>query len=95
MKLVKPLVARGRPAALLGDVRVRGRAQTGLGFPSGRGAVSTTIALLIPWTDPAARRVALAGAAVVGTAQVDVGARLPLGVVGGLAIGALAVGPGD
>lgn len=87
VKLVKPLVGRGRPAALLDDVRVRGRPQAGLGFPSGHAAVAATLALLVPWPDPRQRRPALGCAVVVGLARMYVGAHLPLDVLGGLAIG--------
>src|SRR5262249_20667148 len=38
-KVVKRQTGRGRPAAHVDDVRIRGRAQTGLGFPSGHSAV--------------------------------------------------------
>ena len=39
-KLVKPVVRRDRPEALLPGVTVYGRPQTGLGFPSGHAAVA-------------------------------------------------------
>ena len=87
VKLVKPLVGRGRPAAVLDDVRVRGQPQTGLGFPSGHAAVAMTLALLVPSPDPRQRRAAVGAAVIVGLARMYVGAHLPLDVVGGLAIG--------
>lgn len=89
IKLVKPLVGRERPAALLADVEVRGPAQTGLGFPSGHAAVSLTLALLAT-RSPAARTVAVSAAALTGISRIYVGAHLPLDVLGGFAAGALA-----
>jgi undecaprenyl-diphosphatase len=89
MKIVKPLVGRGRPDDLLDGVTVRGQPQTGLGYPSGHAAVSTTLALVATTGGPA-RVAALAVAAVAGTSRMYVGAHLPLDVVGGFAAGALA-----
>ena len=63
VKLIKPMVGRGRPAAHLEDVHVRGQAQTGLGYPSGHAAVSLTLALAASDT-PAALRLGLAGVAL-------------------------------
>ena len=86
VKLVKPVVGRGRPAACLDDVRVRGAEQRGLGYPSGHAAVALTLAMLAPWS----RRMqgpALAAAAITGVSRIFVGAHLPLDVVGGWAIG--------
>lgn len=91
IKLVKPLVGRGRPADLLDGVRVRGPAQSGLGFPSGHAAVSMTLALMATST-PRARSAALAAAAVTGISRIYVAAHLPLDVVAGMAAGWL-VGP--
>jgi undecaprenyl-diphosphatase len=88
MKAVKPLVGRGRPADLLDEVHVRGRPQTGLGYPSGHAAVATTLALVTTTTTPG-RLVALAIAGLTGTSRMYVGAHLPLDVVGGYAAGAL------
>lgn len=88
MKLVKPLVGRGRPAELLDDVVVRGAPQNGLGYPSGHAAVSTTLALIT--TVGPARWLALSVAAAAGSSRMYVGAHLPLDVAGGYAAGALA-----
>ncbi|MDH3753722.1 MAG: phosphatase PAP2 family protein [Acidimicrobiia bacterium] len=90
VKLVKPLIGRGRPQHHLGDVRVRGRAQTGLGFPSGHAAVATTLALIVTRPRSPARAAALATAVATGVSRMYVGAHLPLDVIGGLAIGAAA-----
>jgi undecaprenyl-diphosphatase len=89
VKLVKPLVGRGRPAAHLDDVVVRGAAQNGLGYPSGHAAVATTLALTTTGGGPA-RAIALAAAACAGCGRMYAGAHLPLDVVGGFAIGTLA-----
>ena len=89
MKLLKPVVGRGRPDELLDDVIVRGRPQTGLGYPSGHAAVATVLALVAPVPRPA--RWGLLGlAGLAGAGRVYVGAHLPLDVVGGLAAGTLA-----
>jgi undecaprenyl-diphosphatase len=89
VKLVKPLVGRGRPAACLDDVRVRGAEQRGLGYPSGHSAVALTLAMLAPWS-PTIRGPALAAATITGLSRIFVGAHLPLDVIGGWAIGLLA-----
>lgn len=84
----KHLVGRGRPAAHLADVRVRGEDQTGLGYPSGHAAVSLSLALVA--TGAAGVPIAMAAigvAAITGAARMYVGAHLPLDVVGGFAIG--------
>lgn len=90
VKAVKPLVERGRPADHLVDVRVRGHAQSGLGYPSGHAAVSLTLALAVTHgRDPIERAAALLVAATTGWARMYVGAHLPLDVVGGFAVGAM------
>ena len=88
IKLVKPLVGRGRPAALLADVKVRGPAQTGLGYPSGHAAVSMTLACLATGSTPA-RNAALTAAFLTGLSRMYVGAHLPLDIAGGVAAGLL------
>lgn len=86
VKLVKPLVGRGRPAAHLPDVNVRGAPQAGLGYPSGHAALSLAVALL-GTTAPAWRPLDLAGAAATAIARMYVGAHLPLDIVGGASLG--------
>jgi len=90
VKVLKRCVGRGRPAAMLPGVIVRGGTQAGLGFPSGHAAVSITSALLIPWRSDTQRIAALVGAGIVGVSRMYVGAHLPLDVVGGFAIGSIA-----
>jgi membrane-associated phospholipid phosphatase len=90
VKLVKPLVGRGRPAHHLEGVSVRGQAQTGLGYPSGHAAVALALALIATReSSPVVRATALAAAGFTGGARMYVGAHLPLDVAGGFAIGAL------
>lgn len=91
VKVIKPLVGRGRPQQHLDDVSVRGQPQTGLGYPSGHAAVALTLALIAPRaTTPYLRATAVAFAGMVGATRMYVGAHLPLDVAGGLAIGLLA-----
>ncbi len=90
VKLVKPLVGRGRPQEHLDGVNVRGQPQTGLGFPSGHAAVATTLTLVATSRGTTARRVAGAAALVTCAARMYVGAHLPLDVVGGMTIGVAA-----
>jgi membrane-associated phospholipid phosphatase len=90
VKAVKPTVGRGRPERHLHDVSVRGREQSGLGYPSGHAAVSLTLALISSENcSPSVRTAALAVAAITGGARMYMGAHLPLDVVGGYAIGTL------
>lgn len=86
-KLVKRLIGRGRPEAHLANVRVRGQAQTGLGYPSGHTAVATTMALIAGRGSPRATAGFLLPATAVAFSRMYVGAHLPLDIVGGAAIG--------
>jgi len=88
MKLIKPLVGRGRPARHLDRIVVRGQPQRGLGYPSGHAAVSMTLALIA--TRPGrGRAMAIAVALLTGCGRMYAGAHLPLDVGGGFAAGAL------
>jgi membrane-associated phospholipid phosphatase len=86
IKLIKPIVGRGRPVDHLERVRVRGRGQSGLGYPSGHAAVSLTLALSAS-VNARDRRLAVLGAAVTAVSRMYVGAHLPLDVVGGASAG--------
>ncbi len=89
-KAVKALVARGRPAVLLPDVRLRDAAR-GLGYVSGHAAVAFALAsVLAPSVPRRWRPAAFATAAVVGTSRVYAGAHLPIDVIGGAGLGVLA-----
>ena len=87
-KVAKRVVRRGRPAAVLGAVNVRGRGAGGDGFLSGHAGVSMVLVLATAGTVPGP---ALATASVlpaaVGLARIYVGAHLPLDVLGGWALG--------
>ena len=89
VKLIKPLIGRGRPADLLPDVNVRGPAQGGLGYPSGHAAVSVALGILAT-SSTRARAIALSAAALTGLSRIYVGAHMPLDVLGGFAAGWLA-----
>ena len=87
-RVLKELVDRGRPGALLADVVLRGHADAGRGFPSGHAAVVGALAcLVLPRVPPRWRWAVGATALLVCLARVHVGAHLPLDVVGGAALG--------
>ena len=92
-KLVKASVRRPRPAALIEDLRIRGRAQSGGGFPSGHAGVATAMAAAALLSMDGDARPLLTGlAATVAAARVYVGAHLPLDVLGGAALGLIVDG---
>ena len=87
-KLVKPVARRGRPSAVVDAARILGRAQTGLGYPSGHAAVAVAMASAAGSHVAPGWRVPLwSGVAVVAAARIYVGAHLPLDVAGGAALG--------
>jgi hypothetical protein len=88
-KAMKNEIGRGRPAAHVDDVNVRGRPQTGLGFPSGHSAVVVALAsAAAPSLPRPLRLIAWTAAGVTAGARMYVGAHLPLDIVGGLGLGA-------
>jgi len=91
-KVVKRLVVRGRPPALLPDVHIHGAAAQGLGYVSGHaGVVALLLTVAVPYFGRRVRWVVGILAAAVCLARLYVGAHLPLDVVGGAALG-VAVG---
>ena len=90
--LTKQLVERGRPGALLAGVEERESfAEGSLGVPSGHAAVAAALTVVVAvhlstrWLI-----VALALGSLVILGRLYVGAHLPLDVVGGAALGAVA-----
>lgn len=87
-KVVKKIVVRGRPAALVDDVRIRGAASLGRGYVSGHAAVvSLLVVLAWPYLGRRGRIAVVTVAVVVCLARVYVGAHLPLDIIGGAALG--------
>ncbi|NYJ04992.1 phosphatase PAP2 family protein [Petropleomorpha daqingensis] len=92
-KVVKGIVVRGRPDALLDDVVVRGAPALGRGFVSGHAAVVTALLVVAwPWLPRPGRVVCAVLAVLVCLARVQVAAHLPLDVVGGAALGLAVAG---
>ena len=92
-KVVKGIVERARPDALLDDVVVRGAPALGRGFVSGHAAVVTALLVVAwPWLSRPGRVVCAVLAVLVCLARVQVGAHLPLDVVGGAGLGLLVAG---
>jgi undecaprenyl-diphosphatase len=88
--VVRRVIVRGRPPALLHHVHVRGAAAHGLGFVSGHVAVATTLAVVAwPYLGPRVRWLVAVLPLLVALARVYVGAHMPLDVLGGAALGLL------
>jgi undecaprenyl-diphosphatase len=91
-RVLKEIVSRGRPGGLLDDVNSHESFAAGsLGFPSGHAAVAAALTAVAFAFLP--RRVALFAlvvAVVVMFGRMYVGAHLPLDLVGGAALGAIA-----
>ena len=87
-KLVKQVVRRPRPAALLAGTRCRGRDAAGLGYLSGHAGVAVALgAAALPRLGPSGRALTATAIPVVGLTRVYVGAHLPLDIAGGAALG--------
>ena len=87
-KLVKRVVRRPRPMALLPGTRGRGRDAAGLGYLSGHAAVAVALGVAAwPRLGPAGRALTLTAMPLVGLTRVYVGAHLPLDIAGGVALG--------
>ena len=77
-KLVKQVVRRPRPVALLPGSRCRGREAAGLGYLSGHAAVAVALGVAaLPRLGPAARALALTAVPLVGLTRLYVGAAPP------------------
>jgi len=90
--VVKDIVERGRPAALLTAVEERELfGADSLGYPSGHAAVAAALTVVVA-AHLSVRWViaALALGAIVLFGRIYVGAHLPLDVIGGAALGAIA-----
>jgi glycosyltransferase 2 family protein len=86
-KLVKVVVGRARPVALIDGV-VERAVNTGLGYPSGHVAVAAALATAAgPWLPRPARRAAWWVVWLVALGRMYAGAHLPLDVLGGAALG--------
>jgi len=87
-KVVKDIVGRGRPGALLEDVILRRSHAGGGGYVSGHAAVVFALATVLhPYLSRRWRIVSWTLASLVGLARIYVGAHLPLDCIGGAALG--------
>ena len=87
-KLVKQVVRRPRPGALLPGIRCRGRPAAGLGYLSGHAGVAAALgAAAFPRLGRGGRALVLIAVPVVGLTRIYTGAHLPLDIAGGVAFG--------
>jgi undecaprenyl-diphosphatase len=87
-KLVKQVVRRPRPGALLPAIHYRGRPAAGLGYLSGHAGVAAALgAAAFPRLGRGGRALVLIAVPVVGLTRIYTGAHLPLDIVGGAAFG--------
>jgi membrane-associated phospholipid phosphatase len=88
-KVVKVIVTRKRPAALVDGIELRGAHDHGIGYPSGHSAVVFCLATVafLWFRDTRWRWIFPALAALTAVFRVYVGAHFPLDVVGGGALG--------
>jgi len=87
-KLVKQVVRRPRPGALLPGTRCRGRPAAGLGYLSGHAGVATALgAAALPRLGPGGRALVRIAVPAVGLTRIYAGAHLPLDIAGGAALG--------
>lgn len=88
-RIVKEMVQRGRPEALITDVHEREMFASGsLGFPSGHAAVAAALTVVVtPYLRGRWRLLPVALAVIVCLGRMYVGAHVPLDLVGGAALG--------
>jgi undecaprenyl-diphosphatase len=88
-RVVKEVVQRGRPEALIGGIEARETfAEGSLGFPSGHVAVAAALTVVVtPYLRGHWRFAPAALAVVVGLGRMYVGAHTPMDLVGGAALG--------
>ena len=88
-RLVKELVHRGRPEALISNIEARETfAARSLGYPSGHAAVAAALAVLLtPYLRGWWKAVPTLLTLIVCIGRMYVGAHTPLDLIGGVAIG--------
>lgn len=92
-KVIKSMVGRGRPGAIIDDVILGFDAPiTEVGFPSGHAVLAfTLVAAFFPYLGRRGRVAAVAVAVLVAATRIYVGAHFPLDVIGGAGYG-IAIG---